>query len=88
MSEPELDYGPYSSKLHLPEYVRNNKIGDASWGCMTGNEIQEVVDKAYEEIVKWRKNLFKLPTGKSGKEFIHEVSKTIDMFNSAGNMES
>ena len=41
----------------------------------------------YEKIVQWRKNLFKLPTGKSGKEFISELTYWLEIFNSQANMK-
>ena len=42
---------------------------------MKGNEIIHVVNKAYSKVVAWKKNLFKVPFGKIGQEFIEEVNR-------------
>ena len=74
--------------LSLPAFSTECKISSATWGDLSGDEIQTTMDNAYEEVVRWRKNLFKVPTGAIGKDFIAEVTKTLDMFNSSSNMES
>ena len=38
---------------------------------------------AYNEIVTWRKNVFLVPYGKIGREFIDEVTLHIDDWNSS-----
>ena len=35
----------------------------------------------YEEIVFWRKTLFRLPSGAAGKSFVKEKTKLIEIFN-------
>ena len=35
------------------------------------------VKKAYEEIVRWRKNIFDLPKGHAGKQFVAEMSTLV-----------
>ena len=35
------------------------------------------ISEAYEKIVYWRKNLFELPKGEHGKEFIIEMVRQI-----------
>ena len=42
---------------------------------------KEQIDKAYEEIVHWRKNLFSLPTCKLGRNFTKELSTWLQHFN-------
>ncbi len=63
-------------------------IDRASWGSLKGVEITESVNRAYSIIVRWKRNLFKVPTGKAGREFIEEVSNTITLFNSGSHLES
>ena len=36
------------------------------------------IDDAYEEIVKWRRNLFNLPKGNNGKKFVEEMTSLIN----------
>ena len=39
-------------------------------------------DMAYKAMSKWKKNTFTLPKGKSGKDFISEMTKLIEEWNS------
>ena len=32
-----------------------------------------MINEIYEEIVHWRRNLFKVPSGKAGKAFVTEI---------------
>ena len=59
----------------------------AKWGEMEGTTIKESVVKAYEEVVKWKRNLFFLPTGKVGENFIAELTRVITLFNEGGAFE-
>ena len=53
-----------------------------TWGSMTGlKEIRSNIDKLYLEIISWQKNLFLLPRGKVGKEFLSELTRLINLFN-------
>ena len=38
------------------------------------------INDAYEKMTVWRKNLFQLPKGRHGKEFINEMTKQIDLW--------
>ena len=40
-----------------------------------GYDFIKDVERAYEIIAKWRKNIFKLPSGHSGKHFTQALSK-------------
>ena len=48
---------------------------------MEGTEFRDVIDNAYEEIIKWMKNLFKLPSGKAGKCFVKELTYWLEQYN-------
>ncbi len=52
------------------------------WGnsFKTEQEIKVAIDNAYKEIVGWSKNVFLLPRGNSGKDFIRELTRIIGMF--------
>ena len=45
------------------------------------------ITNGYLEMVKWRRNLFQLPTGNVGNQFIEETIKVIRMFNSGSDLE-
>ena len=52
----------------------------ASWEDSPIAKFDEDAKTCYKEIVKWRKNLFLLPSEKVGKEFILEMKRIIDLF--------
>ena len=52
------------------------------------NQILSAVKLAYEEIVQWKRNLFKLRTGSAGRDFLEEMIVMLNMFNSSSAMKS
>ena len=58
--------------------MRANKI---RWGSFDGEDnISREINLAYQEIITWRKNLFTLPRGKSGTDFIKELTRLLYLF--------
>ena len=51
------------------------------WGNHTLADILMIGRAIYEEVVHWRKNLFKLPSGAAGKRYIKELTRLIDIWN-------
>ena len=43
---------------------------DAVWGVLSVEDVCQIVNTIDEEFVHWRKNLFVLPSGASGKVFV------------------
>lgn len=48
------------------------------WDDVKGRHIIEVIDECYDMIVYWRKNIFMLPNGATGKEYIGEVTRLLN----------
>lgn len=48
------------------------------WGEASGSDITNVINECYEKIVFWRKNLFMLPNGSTGKNYIREVTRLLN----------
>eukprot|EP00116_Pleurobrachia_bachei_P002481 sb/3462743/ len=42
------------------------------------------VCRAYNEVVFWRQNLVMVPSGKAGKDFVHEAANILNSFNNNG----
>ena len=59
-----------------------------SWGTHNADDFTNGLEAAYSEVVHWRLNSFKVPTGKAGKEFVRELSRLFSAFASASSMES
>ena len=51
------------------------------WGNHTFEDLTQIVSTVYEEMTKWRKNIFKVPSGVAGKRFIGEVTRMITEWN-------
>ena len=51
-----------------------------SWGKLTGEEFCRKIGESYEVIVHWRRNLFLIPSGSSGKVFVAEVAKLFQCY--------
>ena len=49
-------------------------MGRAEWRGFV-----QTVNGAYEEIVKWRRNIFLLPSGKAGKAFVKELTRLFSL---------
>ena len=48
------------------------------WGDIDGTTFIERLELMYEKVVYWKKNLFLLATGKSGKLYIDESVKLLN----------
>ena len=58
--------------------IKANKI---KWGEMEGEEaIRKCISETYAEVTKWRKNLFMLPRGKAGCDYIKEKTRQLYLF--------
>ena len=51
------------------------------WGKLSKEDLVQVATSMYEEIVFFRKNLFLVPSGKSGKEYVAEMTRLINFWN-------
>ena len=57
------------------------KLNKIKWGAHVGEEtIRHMLQNAYDTIIGWKKNLFRLPRGKCGAEFIKELTRLINLF--------
>ena len=57
------------------------KSNNVTWGDMVGEVlIKNELALIYDEIIKWKKNLFQLPRGSSAEKFIKELTRLIYLF--------
>ena len=68
-------------KADLPPYQQVNMVPNRDVNGHQGEAFVSLVNEAYNKIIKWRKNLFKLPSGKAAKGYITELTKWIDHYN-------
>ena len=58
--------------------IKANKI---KCGEHSGEEaVRELVQSAYANVIGWKKNIFRLPRGKCGSDFIKELTNLINHF--------
>ena len=67
--------------LHNTTATTNIRNECYVWGNHTKQDPEQIISAIYNEIVYWRKNLFLLPSGKSGKYFISEGIRLINSWN-------
>ena len=63
----------------LPSFVPA-QIPNFRWGEIDGTTMQGVINESYNEIVHWKRNLFKVPSGKAGKGFVRELTRLLNAF--------
>ena len=71
----------------LPEHNVVDKPSMITWGIRSDGSLivipTSIITDAYNEIVTWRKNVFLVPYGKIGREFIDQVTLHINEWNSS-----
>ena len=73
------------ASTRLPEYNPLNKPTMVEWG-KDGNGAPILIQtsditEAYNEIISWRKNVFLVPYGKLGRDFIDQLTMHINQWN-------
>ena len=58
------------------------------WGSCSGPEFCDTVSCVYDEIVHWKRNLFQVPSGCSGKAFVLELSRLYQAYADCSSLES
>ena len=74
---------------HLPKFqpsASTNDFVSQKWGLLS--DIKDKLERAYLKIVTWKRNLFKLPSGPSGKSYIAELQRLIDLWVNKTPLES
>jgi hypothetical protein len=77
-------------QANLPEISIKPTLEESNtekvWANIPYNELVKGINSLYEETVFYRKNLFKVPSGKAGKEFIAELTFWLRQFNQASKL--
>jgi len=81
------DHSPLETVKDLPPFTALS-APNFRWGDISGTAFSSKVNKAYEEAVHWKRNLFEIPRGKAGMEFVRELSRLLDAYTDATALES
>ena len=71
---------------HLPPYPQVCSPC-FKWGDCEGPMFQEAIKKAYNQVVHWHRNIFKIPSGK-GKMVVKELTRLFESCTDATTLES
>ena len=66
--------------IPVPPNLTVDHRQNTMWGKYPLLQFKKSLNLCYKEIVKWKKNLFLLPSGRAGKEFLVEMKNLIDLF--------
>ena len=58
------------------------------WGLHTGEEFAQTLACAYSESVHWKRNIFRVPSGNVGKQFVRELTSLLTAYAQGSAMES
>jgi hypothetical protein len=61
---------------------------DFKWGDLDGTDFRGEIENAYEEVVHWRRNIFMVPSGKVGEQFVAELSSLYESYGRSDARES
>ena len=74
-----LEYLPLFVPMQSPTF---------RWGEIEGGAFARATQNCYEEIVHWKRNLFKVPSGRAGKSFVRELTRMFQAYADASALES
>ena len=84
---PEVQPGTNACEPRLPEF-KSVQPPVFRWGDRDGAEFVKCVREAYNEVVHWRRNIFLVPSGKAGKDFVLELTRLFEAYASHSALES
>ena len=84
---PQLEPTPGAVCPPLPSFKPTSKSSFVCGECDSSILVHQM-DGAFEEVVMWRRNCFKVPHGRAGKSFVQELSRLFSAFASASTMEA
>ena len=61
---------------------------NSQWGNLTGDEFSHAISAAYFEAVHWKRNIFLVPSGAEGKEFVQELARIFGAYAERSALES
>ena len=84
----EITHEVSSQTPNIPAFVPYPQYPNNNWHDKTGVQFVEMINRIYENVIQWKKNLFKLPSGAAGKSFISELTLWLDHFNRGTELRS
>ena len=79
-----IDYNEHKFKITRKSIYHDGK----TWGNISHASFCYIVSGVYDEIVHYRRNIFNVPSGRTGKSFIEEFTFWIKQFNADSDLNS
>ena len=73
---------------NLPSFIEAKKCAEILTNSTKGEVQVKDINAADYEIIHWKKNLFKVPSGKARKNFILELAKWLEHYNTKSNYQN
>ena len=88
ISDPIVSFAPPCANIVAveKEATLNGDSTGKVWADISYNELFIKVESMHKEITTYRRNIFKVPSGKAGKDFISELSFWLKQFNSSSKL--
>ena len=64
----------------LPPYEPSVDISEARWGSIHGQDLVTTFELIHRKVASWKPNVFKVPSGASGKALVSEITRLIDLW--------
>ena len=77
---------PVNAPVDLP-FFSTLSPHSFTWGGMDGISFCSKIDDVYEKIVHWKRNLFEVPNGRAGEDFVNKLSRLLEGYNDATTLE-
>ena len=72
------------SSLPSPEQI---STANFQWGEYDGSSLGHAIESAYVEAVHWRRNIFMIPSGKAGKDYVKEQARLFSAYSDGTPLE-
>ena len=79
LTPPLHDCQPTATAASLPDF-RKCHLPSFKWGHHEGSDFCRIIDATYKEVIHWKRNLFKVPSGKNGNDFVRELARLISAY--------
>ena len=92
--EPLLGVAPLSTDNTAPTTVKDlpaylpSTSANFKWGEVDGESFARSITAIYDEIVHWKRNLFKTPSGKAGRMFVQEQARLFTAYAESSALEN
>ena len=60
---------------------------DFTWAKLDGKAFSQLMTNIYNEIVHWRRNVFLIPSGAAGKDFVSELARLLQAYADESSLE-